>query len=196
MALIARVQHPFIVEFKEAWVEKVWLQEVEIVVRLPCGLCVINQDIGHATALPTDFEGTGEATQNGNNVNGSQNGRPNTYDSVINQSMAFMPMSAIAGPTTNLNISVVDAGSKGNMQPQPWLQKDERVKEFSDVYTQILKICGEIAGQSDRAGTQVVVDVSDISFKKLDEFHEQLQEVQKEKSDRLHKVPELVSTTT
>ena len=60
-------------------------------------------------------------------------------------------------------------------------QKDERAKEFSDVQTQILKICGEIAGNSDRAGTQVVVDVSDLSLKKLDEFHEQLQELQKEK---------------
>ncbi|PWA80068.1 Microtubule-associated protein, MAP65/Ase1/PRC1 [Artemisia annua] len=77
---------------------------------------------------------------------------------------------------------------------QLWKQKDERVKEFSDVQTQILKICGEIAGNSDRAGTQVVVDVSDLSLKKLDEFHEQLQELQKEKSDRLHKVLELVST--
>ncbi|PWA81098.1 hypothetical protein CTI12_AA189790 [Artemisia annua] len=66
---------------------------------------------------------------------------------------------------------------------QLWKQKDERVKEFSDVKTQILKICGEIVGNSDRAGTQVVVDVSDLSLKKLDEFHEQLHELQKEKDD-------------
>ncbi|PWA79252.1 alternative oxidase [Artemisia annua] len=72
--------------------------------------------------------------------------------------------------------------------------KDERVKEFSDVQTQILKICGEIAGNSDRAGTQVVVEVCYLSLKKLDEFHEQLQELQKEKSDTLHNVLELVST--
>ncbi|PWA54386.1 5'-3' exonuclease family protein [Artemisia annua] len=47
--------------------------------------------------------------------------------------------------------------------------------------TQILKICGEIARNNDRAGTQVVVDVSDLSLMKLDEFHEQLQDLQKEK---------------
>lgn len=74
-----------------------------------------------------------------------------------------------------------------------WKQKDERIKEFSDVQTQIQKIRGEIAGSGDRAGNQAV-DVSDLSLKKLDEFHEQLQELQKEKSDRLHKVLELVST--
>nr|XP_043622058.1 65-kDa microtubule-associated protein 1-like [Erigeron canadensis] len=74
-----------------------------------------------------------------------------------------------------------------------WKQKDERIKEFSDVQTQIQKICGEIAGNND-CTTKQVVDVSDLSLKKLDEFHDQLQELQKEKSDRLHKVLELVST--
>ncbi|KAJ9562668.1 hypothetical protein OSB04_007828 [Centaurea solstitialis] len=76
---------------------------------------------------------------------------------------------------------------------QLWKQKDERIKEFSDVQSQIQKICGEIAGSGDRLGNQVV-DESDLSLKKLDEFHDQLQELQKEKSDRLHKVLELVST--
>ncbi|PWA53732.1 hypothetical protein CTI12_AA442290 [Artemisia annua] len=37
------------------------LQEVEIVVRLPCALGVINRAIGHATAMLTDFEGTGKS---------------------------------------------------------------------------------------------------------------------------------------
>ncbi|KAI3769159.1 hypothetical protein L6452_00259 [Arctium lappa] len=76
---------------------------------------------------------------------------------------------------------------------QLWKQKDERIKEFSDVQAQIQKICGEIAGSSDCYGNQTV-DESDLSLKKLDEFHDQLQELQKEKSDRLHKVLELVST--
>ncbi|KAL8245630.1 hypothetical protein R6Q59_006846 [Mikania micrantha] len=78
---------------------------------------------------------------------------------------------------------------------QLWKQKDERIKEISDVQAQIQKICGEIGGNSDRLENQAVnVDVSDLSLKKLDEFHDQLQELQKEKSDRLHKVLELVST--
>ncbi|XP_071697486.1 65-kDa microtubule-associated protein 1-like [Rutidosis leptorrhynchoides] len=74
-----------------------------------------------------------------------------------------------------------------------WEQKDKRIKEFLDVQTQIQNICGEISGGGDHAG-KVIVDVSDLSLKKLDEFHDQLQELQKEKSDRLHKVLELVST--
>ncbi|KAM4102814.1 hypothetical protein ACJW30_06G030600 [Castanea mollissima] len=79
---------------------------------------------------------------------------------------------------------------------QLWKQKEERIKEFSDVQSQIQKICGEIAGTlnlSDQAGTPAV-DEADLSLKRLDEYHGQLQELQKEKSERLHKVLEFVST--
>ncbi|XP_021288700.1 65-kDa microtubule-associated protein 1-like [Herrania umbratica] len=77
---------------------------------------------------------------------------------------------------------------------QLWKQKEERVKEFSDVQSQIQKICGEIAGNvSEQTGTPAV-DESDLSLKKLDEYQAKLQELQKEKSDRLHKVLEFVST--
>ncbi|KAJ0735397.1 putative microtubule-associated protein, MAP65/Ase1/PRC1 [Helianthus annuus] len=63
---------------------------------------------------------------------------------------------------------------------QLWKKKDERIKEISDVQAQIRKTCGEIAVSSAR--NQVVnVDMSDLSLKKLDEFHDQLQELQKEK---------------
>ncbi|XP_044466368.1 bZIP transcription factor 16-like [Mangifera indica] len=54
----------------------------------------------------------GEASQNGNSVNGSQNGGPNTPYPMVNQTMAMMPISAAAapgtvpGPTTNLNIGM------------------------------------------------------------------------------------------
>ncbi|CAN4102670.1 unnamed protein product [Withania somnifera] len=74
-----------------------------------------------------------------------------------------------------------------------WKQKEDRIKEFFDVQSQIQKISSEIAG----IGEQVVplaVDESDLSVKKLDEFQAQLQELQKEKSDRLQKVLDLVST--
>ncbi|OIW04245.1 hypothetical protein TanjilG_00805 [Lupinus angustifolius] len=76
-----------------------------------------------------------------------------------------------------------------------WQQKEERIREFSDVQSQIQKICGEIAGNlnlSDDAPTEV--DESDLSLKKLDEYQSELQELQKEKSERLHKVLEFVST--
>nr|GEW22083.1 65-kDa microtubule-associated protein 1-like [Tanacetum cinerariifolium] len=72
-------------------------------------------------------------------------------------------------------------------------QKEERRKEFLDIQTQIQKIRMEIAGGNQQAGSPTV-DESDLSLKKLDEFRDQLQELQKEKSDRLHKVLELVSS--
>ncbi|KAJ1441316.1 Microtubule associated protein [Sesbania bispinosa] len=78
---------------------------------------------------------------------------------------------------------------------QLWQQKEERIKEFSDVQSQIRKICGEITGDlnPDQTGS-FAVDESDLSLKKLDEYQSQLQELQKEKSERLHKVLEFVST--
>ncbi|KAH0707775.1 hypothetical protein KY289_012851 [Solanum tuberosum] len=74
-----------------------------------------------------------------------------------------------------------------------WKQKDERVKEFLDVQSQIEKISSEIAGTSEQVESPKV-DESDLSLKKLDEFHAQLQDLQKEKSERLHQVLEFVST--
>ncbi|XP_020230604.1 65-kDa microtubule-associated protein 1 [Cajanus cajan] len=78
---------------------------------------------------------------------------------------------------------------------QLWQQKEERIKEFSDVQLQIQKICAEITGDlnPEQAGT-FAVDESDLSLKKLDEYQSQLQELQREKSERLHKVLEYVST--
>ncbi|KAE9456468.1 hypothetical protein C3L33_11555, partial [Rhododendron williamsianum] len=76
---------------------------------------------------------------------------------------------------------------------QLWKQKDERIKEFFNVQSQIQRISGEIAGTSEQVGS-LVVDEADLTLKKLDEFQSQLQELQKEKSERLHKVLEFVST--
>ncbi|KAG8472476.1 hypothetical protein CXB51_034273 [Gossypium anomalum] len=77
---------------------------------------------------------------------------------------------------------------------QLWKQKEERVKEFSDVQSQIQKICGEITGSANEQAGAPAVDESDLSLKKLNEYQEKLQELQKEKSDRLHKVLEFVGT--
>lgn len=74
-----------------------------------------------------------------------------------------------------------------------WEQKDDRIKEFFDVQSQIQKISSEIAGTREQVES-LTVDESDLSLKKLDEFQAQLQELQKEKRERLHKVLELVST--
>ncbi|CAI0437330.1 unnamed protein product [Linum tenue] len=76
---------------------------------------------------------------------------------------------------------------------QLWKQKEERVREFSDVQSQIQKICGDISGSLSTKETPVV-DESDLSLKKLDEYNARLQELQKEKSERLHKVLEYVSS--
>lgn len=59
-------------------------------------------------------------------------------------------------------------------------QKEERVKEFSEVQLQIQKICGEITGNLQQVGTPAV-DETDLSLKKLDEYQVQLKELQKEK---------------
>eukprot|EP01018_Ginkgo_biloba_P014068 Gb_13525 [translate_table: standard] len=78
---------------------------------------------------------------------------------------------------------------------QLWKQREERIKQFSDVQVQIQRICGEIAGKLQlKEPTSPKVDDRDLSMKKLDEFHFQLQELQKEKSDRLHKVLDYVNT--
>ncbi|GLT83605.1 hypothetical protein SLE2022_018830 [Rubroshorea leprosula] len=73
-------------------------------------------------------------------------------------------------------------------------QKEERVKEFSDVQSQIQKICEEITGTLSDQGGAPAVDESDLSLKKLDQYQAKFQELKKEKSDRLHKVLEFVST--
>ncbi|XP_073303188.1 65-kDa microtubule-associated protein 1-like [Primulina huaijiensis] len=74
-----------------------------------------------------------------------------------------------------------------------WKQKDERIKEFSDVQSQIQKISAEINGSGEQVDSPAV-DESDLSVKKLNGFQAQLQDLQKEKSERLHKVLEFVST--
>ncbi|KAG0500314.1 hypothetical protein HPP92_000386 [Vanilla planifolia] len=75
-------------------------------------------------------------------------------------------------------------------------QKEDRLKEFTDVQLQIQKIGMEVAGSlaNDEKIGMPVVQENNLSLKKLDEFHVQLQELQKEKSERLHKVLDFVST--
>ncbi|KAF5178458.1 65-kDa microtubule-associated protein [Thalictrum thalictroides] len=82
------------------------------------------------------------------------------------------------------------------MVKQLWKQKEERTKEFADVQLQIQKLCGEISGNlklSEELG-KPMVDETDLSLKRLEGFHSHLQELQREKTERLHKVLDLVST--
>ncbi|KAE9591198.1 putative microtubule-associated protein, MAP65/Ase1/PRC1 [Lupinus albus] len=79
---------------------------------------------------------------------------------------------------------------------QLWKQKEERIKVFSNVQSLIQNICREIAGDfssNDQTGTYAV-DESDLTLEKLDKYQSQLQDLQKEKSERLDKVLKLVST--
>ncbi|KAK1279088.1 65-kDa microtubule-associated protein 6 [Acorus gramineus] len=74
------------------------------------------------------------------------------------------------------------------------VKKEERIKQFADVKLQIEKINGEISGYNHVADTDPSnVEEHDLSLRKLNEYHTQLRALQKEKSDRLHKVLEYVN---
>lgn len=72
------------------------------------------------------------------------------------------------------------------------LRKEERVSQFREVQTQILRISSEIAGQSEYGS--VVVNENDLSLKKLEEYQHELHRLHKEKSDRLQRVEEYINT--
>ena len=62
-------------------------------------------------------------------------------------------------------------------------KKKERVTQFLDAQVQIIKIHGEISGNSknDDARLKTTVDEQDLSTKSLDELHLQLQQFHSEK---------------
>ncbi|KAG2301713.1 hypothetical protein Bca52824_030364 [Brassica carinata] len=72
------------------------------------------------------------------------------------------------------------------------IQKEERVKQFSDIKTQIEKISGEISGYSDHLNKTMIsslnLEEQDLTLRKLTEYQTHLRTLQKEKSDRLNKV--------
>lgn len=75
-------------------------------------------------------------------------------------------------------------------------QKTERIKEFANIQSRIEQIRGEIAGTLE-IGQQVAIpqiNEDDLTVEKLREFQSQLQELEKEKRNRLEKVLEHVST--
>ncbi|XP_024380460.1 65-kDa microtubule-associated protein 1 isoform X1 [Physcomitrium patens] len=69
-------------------------------------------------------------------------------------------------------------------------RKAERARQFVEVKTKIAKICEEIAGTY---GEVNVPDEKDLTLERLNDYHGQLEALQKEKSERLHKVLEDVN---
>ncbi|XP_052205746.1 65-kDa microtubule-associated protein 6-like [Diospyros lotus] len=75
------------------------------------------------------------------------------------------------------------------------LKKEERVKQFVEIRAQIDKIIAEISGYSHliSAVNSFNLEEQDLSSRKFTEYQTQLRTLQKEKSERLHKVLEYVN---
>ncbi|KAL1550445.1 65-kDa microtubule-associated protein 8-like [Salvia divinorum] len=76
------------------------------------------------------------------------------------------------------------------------LRKEDRVKQFRVVQGQIHKISAEITGQTEYndSTSPVCVNENDLSLKKLEEFQNELQRLHSEKSDRLQRMENYIST--
>lgn len=74
------------------------------------------------------------------------------------------------------------------------MRKEERMKQFRTVLAQIQKVSAEIAGRSEYSDVSSVVNESDLSLKKLEEYQNELQALHNEKGDRLQKVEKYIST--
>lgn len=60
-------------------------------------------------------------------------------------------------------------------------RKNDRLSQFNEVVEQIQKISKEIFGPGDYTPSDIVVDQNDLSIRKLDELHKQLEALQKKK---------------
>ncbi|XP_007045448.2 PREDICTED: 65-kDa microtubule-associated protein 6 isoform X1 [Theobroma cacao] len=74
------------------------------------------------------------------------------------------------------------------------MKREERIKQFADIKTQIEKISGEISGYNyPNDINSLTLEDQDLSLRRLTEFQTHLQTLQKDKSDRLRKVLEYVN---
>ncbi|KAK4839986.1 hypothetical protein QYF36_026463 [Acer negundo] len=73
-------------------------------------------------------------------------------------------------------------------------RKSDRRKQFVEVLQHIQMIKNEIYGSTASISSIAVVDEADLSLRKLEEFHRELHELQKEKSDRLKQVQDHLNT--
>ncbi|KAM0949140.1 putative microtubule-associated protein, MAP65/Ase1/PRC1 [Dioscorea sansibarensis] len=74
-------------------------------------------------------------------------------------------------------------------------KKEERIKEFADIRSQIKKITADITGCANHNTdvSSIHTDDQDLSLRKLNEYKAQLKTLQKDKSDRLQKVLEYIN---
>ncbi|KAF8378835.1 hypothetical protein HHK36_030184 [Tetracentron sinense] len=75
-------------------------------------------------------------------------------------------------------------------------EKEERINQFAYIKAQIEKIREEISGNNylnDAEISSLIMEEKDLSLRKLTEYQTHLLSLQKEKSDRLHKVLEYVN---
>ncbi|KAJ0987293.1 hypothetical protein J5N97_005649 [Dioscorea zingiberensis] len=75
------------------------------------------------------------------------------------------------------------------------LEKEERIKQFADIHSQIDRVHAEITGDAHKndSFSSVSVDEHDLSIRRLNEYQAQLRNLQRDKSDRLHKILEYVN---
>ncbi|KAL5217138.1 hypothetical protein ABZP36_017822 [Zizania latifolia] len=97
--------------------------------------------------------------------------------------------------TTSLNERV---SSATNLLEELRAMKAERSKQFADIRSEIDKIAAEIAGRSYSYGYEnppraSEIDGHDLTIRRLNEYRARWSSLQKEKSDRLHRVLEHVT---
>nr|GMD21811.1 65-kDa microtubule-associated protein 6-like [Ipomoea batatas] len=75
------------------------------------------------------------------------------------------------------------------------VEKEERLKQFTDVKTQIEKITSEISGYGKviNSMSSLNLDENDLSLRKLSEYQTHLRSLQNEKSQRVQKILEFVN---
>ncbi|KAF0903117.1 hypothetical protein E2562_025708 [Oryza meyeriana var. granulata] len=144
----------------------------------------------------------GDSTR-GRKVDQASNSRARLLQQLAN---AKSELSRLLCALGELSVSGIPDKTTGTIKEQlaaisPFLEKlcrekDKRVREFADVQLQIQTIRGEIAG-SLQVGDHMEtprVNEDDLSTKKLNEFLSELQALQKEKSNRLNKILDFVSS--
>ncbi|KAH9697300.1 65-kDa microtubule-associated protein 3 [Citrus sinensis] len=112
--------------------------------------------------------------------------------------------SAMAEPPVHNSLYFQSDQTAGNLKEElrnilPQLEemrkrKSDRKEQFVQVLEQIQMIKNEIYRSTIYISSKTVVDETDLSLRKLEEFHRELHELQKEKSDRMKQVQDHLNT--